>query len=105
LGRFALFKGNLFRFDPADHGPRDGSALRPWVEALLGARGIDLDGGRIRLLCFPRVLGYGFHEDALRAAVETAGRLGAETGWLTGRDEDVASLPVSEGLPALEPAT
>jgi predicted NAD/FAD-binding protein len=49
--------------------------------------------------------GYGFHEDALRAAVETAGRLGAETGWLTGRDEDVASLPVSEGIPALEPAT
>jgi predicted NAD/FAD-binding protein len=49
--------------------------------------------------------GYGFHEDALRAAVETAGRLGAETGWLTGRDEDEASLPVSEGIPALEPAT
>jgi hypothetical protein len=52
---------NLFRFDPKDHGPRDGSELRPWAERVLGERGIDLDGGRIRLLCFPRVLGFGFN--------------------------------------------
>jgi len=77
LGRFALFKGNLFRFDPADHGPRDGSALRPWVEALLGARGIDLDGGRIRLLCFPRVLGYGFNPLSLWYCEHRDGRLRA----------------------------
>ncbi len=52
---------NLFRFDPKDHGPRDGSPLRPWAERVLGERGIDLDGGRIQLLCFPRVLGFGFN--------------------------------------------
>jgi DUF1365 family protein len=51
----------LVRFDPADHGPRDGSPLRPWAETILAGRGIDLDGGRIRLLCFPRVLGFGFN--------------------------------------------
>ncbi|TVQ84507.1 MAG: DUF1365 domain-containing protein [Chromatiaceae bacterium] len=51
----------LFRFDLRDHGPRDGSPLRPWAEALLAARGIDLAGGRIRLLCFPRVLGLAFN--------------------------------------------
>lgn len=56
-----LLRPQLFRFDPADHGPRDGSALRPWAEQLLARHGIELDGGRIRLLCFPRVLGYGFN--------------------------------------------
>ena len=52
---------HLFRFEPKDHGPRDGSPLRPWAERVLAERGITLDGGRIRLLCFPRVLGYGFN--------------------------------------------
>jgi DUF1365 family protein len=74
IGRF-----QLVRFNPADHGPSDGSPLRPWAEQVLRARGIELDGGRIRLLCFPRVLGYGFnplsvwyceHRDgSLRAAI------------------------------------
>jgi predicted NAD/FAD-binding protein len=56
----SLGRRNLFRFEPRDHGPRDGSPLRPWAERLLAARGIALDGGRIWLLCFPRLLGYGF---------------------------------------------
>jgi DUF1365 family protein len=59
LGR--LLAPSLFRFDPSDHGPRDGSDLRPWAERVLAQREIDLAGGRIRLLCFPRVLGYGFN--------------------------------------------
>ncbi|MCF7984936.1 MAG: DUF1365 domain-containing protein [Thiohalocapsa sp.] len=54
-------RANLFRFEPKDHGPRDGSPLRPWAERLLAEHGIGLGGGRIRLLCFPRVLGYGFN--------------------------------------------
>lgn len=56
VGRF-----NLLSFHPRDHGPRDGSPLKPWIERLLGARGIDLAGGRVQLLCFPRILGYGFN--------------------------------------------
>lgn len=44
-----------------DHGARDGSPLRPWVQAQFASRGIDLDGGRILLFCFPRVLGYAFN--------------------------------------------
>lgn len=51
----------LVDFSPRRHGPRDGTPLRPWVERVLAARGIDLAGGRIRLLCFPRVLGYVFN--------------------------------------------
>jgi DUF1365 family protein len=56
-----LLRPRVFRFDPRDHGPRDGSALRPWAEQVLTGHGIHLDGGRVRLLCFPRVLGYGFN--------------------------------------------
>lgn len=44
-----------------DHGPRDGSPLRPWIDELLGRAGIDLEGGRVCLLTFPRVLGFGFY--------------------------------------------
>ncbi|MGD2083702.1 MAG: DUF1365 domain-containing protein [Chromatiales bacterium] len=52
---------NLLAFHEADHGPRDGSALRPWADTLLARHGIDLEGGRIQLLCFPRLLGYAFN--------------------------------------------
>ena len=34
---------------------------RAWAERELRRRGVDLQGGRIRLLCFPRVLGYVFN--------------------------------------------
>lgn len=62
--RLRFFSHNLFNLVSLydrDHGPRDGTALRPWLEALLAARGVELDGGSIRLLCFPRVLGYVFN--------------------------------------------
>jgi DUF1365 family protein len=52
---------NLFAIHDRDHGPRDGSPLRPWVEAELRAAGIALDGGRIFLHCLPRLLGYVFN--------------------------------------------
>jgi DUF1365 family protein len=52
---------NLLAFHESDHGPRDGSPLRPWADDLLARRGIDLEGGPIRLLCFPRLLGYAFN--------------------------------------------
>lgn len=52
---------NLFSFHDRDHGPGDGGSLRCWVEDRLRESGIDHDGGAIRLLCFPRVLGYVFN--------------------------------------------
>jgi hypothetical protein len=52
---------NLVSFHPEDHGARDGSSLRAWAERLLAARGVALEGGRIELLCFPRLLGFGFN--------------------------------------------
>ena len=56
LGRFGLFS-----FTPRDHGARDGSPLRPWVEARLQAAGISATARHIRILAFPRVLGFVFN--------------------------------------------
>lgn len=58
---FSHNRFNLFSISDRDHGPRDGSPLRPWVEQYLRENGIELQGGRIRLLCFPRLLGYVFN--------------------------------------------
>lgn len=60
LALFSADRGNLFAFHARDHGPRDGSALRPWIEAAFARAGRPLAGGRILALCFPRVLGYVF---------------------------------------------
>lgn len=43
-----------------DHGARDGSRLRPWVETQLAAAGL-APPDRILLLATPRVLGYAFN--------------------------------------------
>jgi DUF1365 family protein len=57
---FSHNRFNLFSFHDRDHGPRDGSALRPWIDEQLAAAGLSHAGADIRLLCMPRVLGYGF---------------------------------------------
>jgi len=61
LRLFAYNRFALFSFFDRDHGPRDGSQLRPWVERALRESGIAPPGGAIRLLCFPRVLGHVFN--------------------------------------------
>src|SRR3954469_19455317 len=52
---------NLLSFKAADHGPRDGSPLKPWLLARLAEQGIVLDRPRVMLLCFPRLLGFVFN--------------------------------------------
>ena len=61
LRLFSHNRFNLFSFHDRDHGACDGTALRPWIEAQLHLAGRDIAGGPIRLLCFPRVLGYVFN--------------------------------------------
>jgi uncharacterized protein len=58
---FSLNRFNLFSLHTRDHGPRDGRAWRPWIEERLAEHGIDLDGGQIRLLTMPRILGHAFN--------------------------------------------
>ncbi|MFW6350647.1 MAG: DUF1365 domain-containing protein [Thiohalospira sp.] len=63
-----------------DFGPGDGSPLRPWLEGHLADHGIDLEGGPIRLLAMPRVLGYQFNPLSVWYAYHRDGTLRAVLG-------------------------
>lgn len=57
---------NLLSLHDRDHGDASGQrSWRSWAEDLLRSEGIDIAGGRIRLLAFPRVLGFGFNPISL----------------------------------------
>jgi uncharacterized protein len=58
---FAVNRAALQSFHEKDHGPRDGSSLRAFAQRSAAAHGIDLTGGRVQLLCYPRLLGYAFN--------------------------------------------
>ena len=61
LRLFSLEGFNLFGLQTADHGDGSSHPLRQQVEAHLAAADIALDGGAIRLLCMPRLLGFVFN--------------------------------------------
>jgi hypothetical protein len=61
LKLFGFNRGAVFSLYERDHLAGDGRPLRTQVEAMLAEAGIDIDGGPIRLLCMPRVLGYVFN--------------------------------------------
>ena len=71
-GRFGLFS-----FDERDHGARDGSPLRAWVEARLADAGLAVGASRIRLLSFPRMLGFVFNPISIFFIEDARGRLEA----------------------------
>jgi uncharacterized protein len=52
---------SLLSFYDCDHGLGTNTPLRPWVESILSEAGLSIDGGPIRLLCYPRMLGYAFN--------------------------------------------
>ena len=60
LRGFSVDRFNLVSLRTRDFGDGSGD-LRGWAERQLAAAGIDLAGGRIRLLVLPRILGYGFN--------------------------------------------
>ena len=74
---FSHNRWNLFSFHDADHGPRDGTPLRPWIERHVAAAGIDLGEGSIRVLSFPRILGYVFDPLTVWFCHDQAGTLRA----------------------------
>ena len=57
LRLFSRNRFNLFSFYDRDHGS-GGASLRQEIERHLADAGIDLEGGPIRLLAMPRLLGY-----------------------------------------------
>jgi len=58
---FAVNCAALYSFHESDHGRRDGSSLRAYAQARAAEHGIDLTGGRVLLLCYPRLFGYTFN--------------------------------------------
>ena len=58
---FSYNSFNVFSFHDRDHGPGAREPLRPWIERHLNEAGIDLEGGRIQVLCLPRIFGYVFN--------------------------------------------
>ena len=64
LRLFSRNRFNLFAFHDRDHLPKDaapGATIRALLEAQLAGAGLDLQGGAIRLLSLPRILGYAFN--------------------------------------------
>ena len=58
---FSLNKFNLISFYEKDHGERDGSSLLNWVKFNLKNNNINVENIKIKLLCYPRILGYVFN--------------------------------------------
>jgi DUF1365 family protein len=61
LRLFGYNRWSLVSFLDRDHGDGSGGKLRPWVETQMVAAGLAPDGGRITILCYPRILGYVFN--------------------------------------------
>lgn len=72
---FSVEKSNLFSFNRNDHGPRTTSPLRPWAEKMFDQATIDLRGGAIRLISFPRHAMYKFAPISLWLGYDPDGRL------------------------------
>jgi DUF1365 family protein len=91
---FGYNRRAVFSFHDADHGARDQAVpLRDWVRQRLAEAGIDCAGGSVRILCFPRVLGYAFNplavlfchdrQGGLRAVLyEVSNTFGQQHGYL-----------------------
>jgi uncharacterized protein len=58
---FGVNRAALYSFHEKDHGERDGSSLRIYAQRRAAACGVDLTGGRVLLLCYPRLLGFTFN--------------------------------------------
>jgi len=72
---FSYNRPGLFSFFDADHGDRSGAPLRSWAERQFAAADVTLDGGAIRLLTFPRVLGHVFNPLSIYFGYGTDGAL------------------------------
>tara|TARA_B100001175_G_scaffold108227_1_gene91958 strand:- start:627 stop:1391 length:765 start_codon:yes stop_codon:yes gene_type:complete len=58
---FSYNKFNLISFFEKDHGNRDGSSLLEWVKLNLSKRDLNTKNIKVKLLCYPRILGYVFN--------------------------------------------
>lgn len=61
LRLFSRNRFNIFSFHDGDHGGYGAGSLKAQVEGLLVSAGLEPDGGPVRLLAMPRLLGYAFN--------------------------------------------
>lgn len=57
---FSLNRFNLFSFYLKDHGAKDTSPLRPFINKLLAEKSLT-SPDKILMMCYPRILGYAFN--------------------------------------------
>ncbi len=72
---FGVNRAALYSFHETDHGARDGSPLRAYAQRCAAEHGIDLSGGRVLLLCYPRLLGYTFNPLSVYFCYRASGEL------------------------------
>jgi len=74
---FSHARFNLFAFHDADHGAGAPGGLRRWIETQLESAGLPIEGGAIRVLCMPRILGHAFNPISAFFCYGLDGRLAA----------------------------
>lgn len=86
-----------------DHGARDGTALRPWVDETLRRAGLSA-AARVELLSFPRMLGYGFNPLSVYYCFDAEDRLTSIIYEVknTYGDQIAYALPVETGKGPVE---
>ncbi|MCB2055011.1 MAG: DUF1365 domain-containing protein [Geminicoccaceae bacterium] len=95
-------RGFFVSFRQADHGPRDGGALRPWVLEQLAASGCDYEAGRIMILAMPRIFGFVFNPLSIYWCFDRDGVLRTVVHEVknTFGEQHAYVLPVPEGTAA-----
>ena len=61
INLFSYNKFNLISFYDRDHGDRDGSSIKDWVIEKIKLNNIQHKDMKIKILCYPRILGYVFN--------------------------------------------
>ena len=99
LSFFSRNRFNLFSFRDTDHGNGQSASLRGYVDRVLAENGIDCNGGRIALLCMPRILGYVFNPLSIYFCHRADGSLAALLYEVRNTFGQMHSylLPVSDG--------
>ncbi len=72
---FGVNRAGLYSFHESDHGSCDATPLRRYVQRRANEHGIDLTGGRVLLLCYPRLFGYTFNPLSVYFCSAADGRL------------------------------
>ncbi|MEN3929975.1 DUF1365 domain-containing protein [Microvirga sp. W0021] len=72
---FSVDRFNLISFHQKDHGDGNHSSLRQYAIDVFAKQGLDIAGGQVFLLAYPRILGYTFNPIAIYYAYDCEHKL------------------------------